>query len=173
MSPPSEGRTSADQGPGEGGYNSWGGYRQNPHQPSNQLSKEASNQPSSGRANGFGPADGQRQRYAGQQNVGDQRNLNGSQAPSVDGRNGWNRELAQNTQNMPVREKSRTNGTPSGAPGVGSGSRPTNGSSRTCKKCDQSLTGQFVRALGGTYHLECFLCRVSSKIHCYLCCRFN
>lgn len=33
-------------------------------------------------------------------------------------------------------------------------------SSRTCQKCGEGLTGQFVRALGGTFHLECFRCRV-------------
>lgn len=34
---------------------------------------------------------------------------------------------------------------------------------RTCGKCGNHLTGQFVRALGGTYHLECFTCHVSSS----------
>lgn len=33
---------------------------------------------------------------------------------------------------------------------------------RLCKKCGEPLTGQFVRALGGTFHLDCFKCRVSS-----------
>ena len=33
--------------------------------------------------------------------------------------------------------------------------------SRVCGKCGQPLLGQFVRALGGTYHLECFTCNVS------------
>lgn len=32
---------------------------------------------------------------------------------------------------------------------------------RMCGKCGTHLTGQFVRALGGTYHLECFTCHVS------------
>ncbi|KAH8692000.1 putative Rho GTPase activator [Talaromyces proteolyticus] len=31
-------------------------------------------------------------------------------------------------------------------------------SNRTCRKCGEPLTGQFVRALGGTFHLECFKC---------------
>ena len=31
---------------------------------------------------------------------------------------------------------------------------------RTCGKCQQHLAGQFVRALGDTYHLECFTCHV-------------
>ncbi|KAA8894128.1 hypothetical protein FN846DRAFT_786943 [Sphaerosporella brunnea] len=30
---------------------------------------------------------------------------------------------------------------------------------RTCQKCQAPLTGQFVRALGGTFHLDCFKCR--------------
>jgi hypothetical protein len=29
---------------------------------------------------------------------------------------------------------------------------------RICKKCGEALTGQFVRALGGTFHLDCFKC---------------
>jgi hypothetical protein len=33
--------------------------------------------------------------------------------------------------------------------------------SRLCAKCGNSLSGQFVRALDGTYHLECFTCHVS------------
>jgi hypothetical protein len=33
---------------------------------------------------------------------------------------------------------------------------------RMCGKCGTHLTGQFVRALGGTFHLECFTCHVSS-----------
>jgi hypothetical protein len=37
--------------------------------------------------------------------------------------------------------------------------RPSN-STRTCGKCGGSLTGQFVRALENTYHLECFTCNV-------------
>lgn len=30
---------------------------------------------------------------------------------------------------------------------------------RVCRKCQQNLTGQFVRALGCTYHLDCFRCQ--------------
>ena len=40
----------------------------------------------------------------------------------------------------------------------------TPSSSRLCQKCGESLTGQFVRALGGTYHLECFKCEVSEEL---------
>jgi hypothetical protein len=38
--------------------------------------------------------------------------------------------------------------------------RTASGTLRICKKCGEPLTGQFVRALGGTFHLDCFRCRV-------------
>lgn len=41
------------------------------------------------------------------------------------------------------------------------GSRTASGQARVCKKCGEPLTGQFVRALDGTFHLDCFKCRVS------------
>jgi hypothetical protein len=40
------------------------------------------------------------------------------------------------------------------------GGRTASGQMRICKKCGESLTGQFVRALDGTFHLDCFKCRV-------------
>lgn len=40
--------------------------------------------------------------------------------------------------------------------------RTASGQLRLCKKCGEPLTGQFVRALGGTFHLDCFRCRVGS-----------
>ena len=42
------------------------------------------------------------------------------------------------------------------------GSKQQSPITRKCKKCSQELTGQFVRALGSTYHLECFVCHVCS-----------
>ena len=38
------------------------------------------------------------------------------------------------------------------------------GRNKICGKCGEGLTGQFVRALGDTYHLECFTCHV--RTHC-------
>ncbi|KAI1003960.1 Rho-type GTPase-activating protein 1 [Podosphaera aphanis] len=35
---------------------------------------------------------------------------------------------------------------------------------RVCKKCGEALTGQFVRALSGTFHLDCFRCRDCGQI---------
>ncbi|TLD13482.1 uncharacterized protein PgNI_04941 [Pyricularia grisea] len=48
-------------------------------------------------------------------------------------------------------------------------SRPRNGRSasgqlRICAKCGEPLTGQFVRALDGTFHLDCFKCRDCGQI---------
>ncbi|KAK9768452.1 Rho-type GTPase activating protein Rga1 [Basidiobolus ranarum] len=34
----------------------------------------------------------------------------------------------------------------------------SNGIGQTCSKCTEPMTGQFVRALNGTYHLSCFRC---------------
>ncbi|KAL2178530.1 uncharacterized protein P884DRAFT_268537 [Thermothelomyces heterothallicus CBS 202.75] len=44
------------------------------------------------------------------------------------------------------------------------GSRSASGQVRTCKKCGEPLTGQFVRALDGTFHLDCFKCRDCGQI---------
>lgn len=38
------------------------------------------------------------------------------------------------------------------------GHRTPSGTQRVCKKCELPLTGQFVRALDGTFHLDCFRC---------------
>lgn len=34
-----------------------------------------------------------------------------------------------------------------------------------CGKCELQMKGAFVRALGGTYHLECFKCMVRQFLH--------
>lgn len=44
---------------------------------------------------------------------------------------------------------------------AGDARRPSG--NRICAKCGLSLSGQFVRALDATYHLECFTCRVSKR----------
>lgn len=48
-------------------------------------------------------------------------------------------------------------------------SRKGSGQLRLCKKCGEPLTGQFVRALGGTFHLDCFRCRVSDDCFFLFC----
>ncbi|KAG6041574.1 hypothetical protein E4U41_003470 [Claviceps citrina] len=42
--------------------------------------------------------------------------------------------------------------------------RTASGQIRICKKCGEPLTGQFVRALDGTFHLDCFKCRDCGEI---------
>ncbi|MBW0502961.1 hypothetical protein O181_042676 [Austropuccinia psidii MF-1] len=45
------------------------------------------------------------------------------------------------------------------------GSNHTNSTPRQpCAKCGQSMTGQFVRALGTVYHLDCFRCQDCGKV---------
>jgi hypothetical protein len=66
------------------------------------------------------------------------------------------------------RERDR-DGDPSKLSGERNRSRTRNGRTvsgqlRHCKKCGEPLTGQFVRALGGTFHLDCFRCRVSGFV---------
>lgn len=43
-------------------------------------------------------------------------------------------------------------------------SRQRSGQTRVCNKCGEPLTGQFVRALDGTYHLDCFKCQDCGQI---------
>lgn len=42
--------------------------------------------------------------------------------------------------------------------------RQGSGQVRVCKKCGEPLTGQFVRALAGTFHLDCFRCAVRNAL---------
>lgn len=145
MSPQPKGRPSTDRRPGDGAYNSRGGYRQ-PGQ-----SMEDSQYRQAGQANGYDQADATKQRFMGPPLAPvDTRSPNGSSNHSpVDGRHSRSKDL---TQNLPVRERSRTNGASGGK----------SHTVRLCHKCGEPLTGQFVRALGGTFHLECFKCRVCS-----------
>lgn len=145
-----ERRLSEDRG--EGRFASRGGHRQQNYNtsPPSQYAPQS---------NGYGASDVQRQRHLGPAAAQDP-NTNGyMQSPPSDHRNGRPRDT---TQNLPIRERSRNDRT-SGAMPAGPPAGPTTAnksSTRICKKCGESLTGQFVRALGGTFHLDCFLCRV-------------
>lgn len=46
----------------------------------------------------------------------------------------------------------------------GSNGKSSESRVRQCKKCGEALTGQFVRALGGTFHLDCFKCADCGQI---------
>ena len=60
-------------------------------------------------------------------------------------------ELAVKTRDLALREKTQTNGSHGGG-------KPAE--KKKCMKCGEPLTGQFVRALGGAFHLDCFQCQV-------------
>lgn len=55
-----------------------------------------------------------------------------------------------------AREKERERDRERRREGVSEGSRGS-----MCAKCGLPMTGQFVRALGTVYHLDCFRCQVS------------
>ncbi|GAA5861735.1 hypothetical protein JCM3774_002689 [Rhodotorula dairenensis] len=56
----------------------------------------------------------------------------------------------------------RTNGNSNGG---GAGAAAASATSpATCAKCDLPMTGQFVRALGTVYHLDCFRCMDCNKV---------
>lgn len=75
---------------------------------------------------------------------------------SADSRVGRQQESGHSSRDRSTpRDRSRPNG--------GAGAKSPGNSPRTCKKCGETLLGQFVRALGGTFHLECFQCNVSDK----------
>ncbi len=74
---------------------------------------------------------------------------------STDSRAGRSRDAGGETASS-SRSRSRTNGVAS--------QTPSTGHLRTCKKCGDGLTGQFVRALNGTFHLDCFKCRDCGQI---------
>ncbi|KAL7936823.1 hypothetical protein V8C35DRAFT_208415 [Trichoderma chlorosporum] len=57
-----------------------------------------------------------------------------------------------------------TNGSDASRPRPRNGGRSASAQSRMCKKCGLQLTGQFVRALDGTFHLDCFKCRDCGEI---------
>lgn len=74
---------------------------------------------------------------------------------STESRSGRAREKAVEKRSGD-RSRSGTNGS--------GGHKSSNGQLRTCKKCGEGLTGQFVRALGGTFHLDCFKCQDCGQI---------
>jgi hypothetical protein len=79
-------------------------------------------------------------------------------SPQPDGLASWKQDMGRDYRGRERPELNERDGSRSAtrAPTKSPGS-----TSRLCRKCNESLTGQFVRALGGTFHLECFKCNVS------------
>ncbi|KXS18582.1 RhoGAP-domain-containing protein [Gonapodya prolifera JEL478] len=53
---------------------------------------------------------------------------------------------------------------PTASPGTPSTSNPPAKESKICSSCNLPIRGQFVRALDGVYHLDCFKCRDCGQI---------
>ncbi|KAL8729986.1 MAG: hypothetical protein Q9181_004814 [Wetmoreana brouardii] len=141
MSTQPEGRPSVDRSRADPGYSSGGPYRQQQYDSNNQQSQSSNN--------GYNTSVMSRNRFMGA-GVGDEQLSNGNLSDSsAGGRHGRDRDRVI-TQNMPVRERSRTNG--------------SNGAKRICDSCGEPLLSQFVRAMGGMFHLECFMCRDCGEI---------
>ncbi|KAL8871530.1 MAG: hypothetical protein Q9174_002659 [Haloplaca sp. 1 TL-2023] len=143
MTTRSEGRPSVDRARAEPGYGNRGPYRQQPYDSNNQQPLPPP--PNSSYNNSIMS----RNRYAGV-GGGEEQLSNGNLSDSsAGGRHGRDRDRIT-TQNMPIRERSRTNG--------------STAAKRICDKCGEALLGQFVRAMGGMFHLECFMCRDCGQI---------
>ena len=142
MATRSEGRPSVDRTRVEPGYSNRALYRQQSYDSNNQQALPPP-PPSNSTYNNSIMS---RNRYAGV-GGGEEQLSNGNLSDSsAGGRHGRDRDRIT-TQNMPISERSRTNGSTT--------------AKRICDRCGEPLLGQFVRAMGGMFHLECFMCRVS------------
>ena len=99
-----------------------------------------------GQSNGYDAEDGQLSRPKFTGPAAGEANDSAHSSPGS-GRTSRDRDRGRHG---PIADRTRSNG-----------GKSSSGTLRLCRKCDEPLTGQFVRALGGTFHLDCFKCRVS------------
>ena len=143
LSPHTDSRPSTDRSPVD---NYQHGYPQHNYQPSN-IPPNATYAP---RPNGFGPVSPPRQRNGDNSTSRPNHpNSNGPLPPNSE-------SSAMSDRNGPQQNSNRDRSQPR--------ANSSAKRSRICAECGQQLTGQFVRALDGTYHLECFTCRVSNDL---------
>ncbi|CAG8983598.1 hypothetical protein HYALB_00004618 [Hymenoscyphus albidus] len=128
-------------------------------------------------AEGGGPS-GEGQNYGGQPYLDDGRRYHSDRdmgmqdqqlQPPNDGQALENRRNLSPSGSQSARDRDRDGGDPNSNGDERNRSRQRNGRTasgqlRMCKKCGEPLTGQFVRALGGTFHLDCFRCRDCGQI---------
>lgn len=141
MSPQSEGRPSIERLQ-DSSYSSRASQRQKSSDPTSRYLSQA--------ANGQESVEVPKQRFLGATASDDNISNGTSPLPPPDGRNGRETEVSQD---IPVPGRSRTDGS--------TGGNTSGGTPRLCTKCGEPLTSKYVRALKGTFHLECFMCRVS------------
>ncbi|KAI9798957.1 MAG: hypothetical protein M1833_004310 [Piccolia ochrophora] len=148
MSSHPEGRPSADgRGVVDDVVNGRGNWQRGPSQQDRRLDFRGPNPTS--RVNGFAPLE--------QQGPNDRNgNTKGEMGPRGN--------ISSESRTERERESSRSEATHRMRADGNNGERRPSGTTRLCKKCNEVLTGQFVRALGGTFHLECFKCRDCGQI---------
>ncbi|MCJ1470246.1 hypothetical protein MMC07_008891 [Pseudocyphellaria aurata] len=147
MSPQSEGRPSIERPRHvqDGGYRARSSQRQ-------KTSDLVSRYPSQS-TNGLESVEVPKQQLGGGVAAGDDMSNGTSPVSPANGRNGRETEVSQD---IPVRGRSRTEGSVGG--------NASGGTSRLCTKCGEPLTAQYVRALNGTFHLQCFMCRDCGEV---------
>ena len=146
MSPQSEGRPSTErpQHLQDSSYGSRALQRQRTSDPTSRYSSHTTN--------GLESVDGPKQQLVGATKAdGNMSNGTSPLLPS-DGQNGRNGPETEVSQENLARGRSRTDGSTAG--------NTSGGTPRMCTKCGEPLIGKYVRALKGTFHLECFMCRV-------------
>lgn len=144
MSPQPEGRPSTER-PQHAQDNGYGSRASQWQKPSDSISRYPSQT-----TNGLDSVEVPKQRFVGAVTADDDMSNGTSPRLPSDGRNGRETDVSLD---IPVRGRSRTDGS--------TGGNTSSGTPRLCTKCGESLTGKYVRALKGTFHLECFMCRVS------------
>ncbi|KAI9751659.1 MAG: hypothetical protein M4579_005964 [Chaenotheca gracillima] len=155
MGPPTEGRPSADgRGVGVGVTGPAPREERQRRQHQNSPSFDANTQstsPRPGNARAFDGRDG-----SGQQSNGAPYSPTQSrELPMTLTHNFKSERSRDDLSRNRERERTRTNG---------AGGKSTSSSAKTCIKCEEPMVGQFVRALGGTFHIECFKCRDCDQI---------
>ncbi|KAI9847146.1 MAG: hypothetical protein M1837_003008 [Sclerophora amabilis] len=154
MNPPSEGRPSADgRGAGGAGLVPREERQHSRHQPSNSFDFTLQTQhPRSETSRNMGGRGGPNQHQNGPSHGAPPKRDMSSNSPR-DHQSGRDKEDGVVVGH---RDRSRTNGN--------SSSRSGNAIAKLCKKCQEPMVGQFVRALGGTFHIECFKCQDCGQI---------
>lgn len=148
MSSQPSGRGSGNTRSGPSNYSARDEPRQDQMDPHNQ------NSPGMGLRSDGGSV--QNPRFQGLATDNANRSNTSLSASPVNGRGGQDQN---NSRDLTIRANQR----PTVGPGNSGGEQIKTPAQRICKKCGESLSGQFVRALNGTFHLECFKCQVRLK----------
>lgn len=117
-----------------------------------QRTSDSTGPYSSHKTNGLQSVDGPKLQLVGATKADDDMSNGTSPLSPSDGQNERNGSETDVSQENLARGRSRTDGSTAG--------NTSGGVPRICTTCGEPLIGKYVRALGGTYHLECFMCKV-------------